>query len=289
MNKLSGISLAQPPSISIVAHRGKTARVKSENTIEAFRAAMLVLGGSPTKIGIPQIEFDLRMSRDGYVIIYHDRTIDDLAISDLDYHQIQSIAKSKGFEIPLFEDLLKLHCDFALEERHERIALDIEIKEEGYEESVLALARQYLSYDNFVVKSFNDASVRKIKDLDPQIKVGLLLGKVTGKFPLLSVLAQFFPEYRIFKTGADFVAPHFRLLRFVFLWRMKLINKEVFVWTVNEERRLRKLLKSKYIAAVITDRPELALEIVDRLDKSQPVTWPKTWRLQLRSREIKSY
>jgi glycerophosphoryl diester phosphodiesterase len=56
---------------------------------------------------------------------------------------------------------------------------------------------------------------------------------------------------------------------------MKLMNKEVFVWTVNEERRLVKLLKSKYIAAVITDRPELALEIVDRIDKSRSAMKPK--------------
>ena len=274
MNKLHRISLAQPQHISIVAHRGKTDRGTSENTMEAFRSAMLILGESNDR-GTPQIEFDLRMTRDGCVIIYHDRAIDDLEIGNLDYSQLQSIAKRKGFEIPLFEDILKLCRDDRGEGLRQRIALDIEIKEEGYEERVIALATEYLSYTNFVIKSFNDASVRKIKDLDPQIKVGLLLGKVTGNFPLLSILSQFFPEYRIFKTGADFVAPHFRLLRFGFLWRMKLMNKEVFVWTVNEERRLLKLLKSKYIAAVITDRPELALEIVDRLDKSRSAMRPK--------------
>ncbi|WP_310490001.1 glycerophosphodiester phosphodiesterase [Chamaesiphon sp. VAR_69_metabat_338] len=282
MNRLHRISLSQPRHISIVAHRGNTAQVKSENTIEAFSAAMSILGECNTHSGIPQIEFDLRLSRDGYVIIYHDRTIDGMEVSDLDYPQLQSMAQSKGFEIPLFEDLLKLCRDFVPAPLQRRIALDIEIKEEGYEERVIALATQYLSYDNFVIKSFNDASVRKIKDLDPQIKVGLLLGKVTGKFPLLSILTQFFPEYRIIKTGADFVAPHFRLLRFGFLWRMKLMNIEVFVWTVNEERRLVKLLKSKYIAAVITDRPELALAIVARLDRSKSLNQPKVRRLPAR-------
>ena len=121
---------------------------------------------------------------------------------------------------------------------------------------------QYLKYSDFVIKSFNDASVRRIKDLDPQIKVGLLLGKVTGKFPLLSILAQFFPEYRSFKTGADFVAPHFQMLRFGFLWRMKLVKKGVYVWTVNDERRLFKLMRSKYISAIVTDKPELAMKIL---------------------------
>jgi glycerophosphoryl diester phosphodiesterase len=282
MNRLHQVSLSQPRHISIVAHRGKTAQVKSENTIEAFSAAMSILGEGSTHGGIPQIEFDLRLSRDGYVVIYHDRTIDGTEVSDLDYQQLQSIARGKGFEIPLFEDLLKLCRDFVPAPLQRQIALDIEIKEEGYEERVIALATQYLSYDNFVIKSFHDRSVRKIKDIDPNIKVGLLLGKVTGKFPLLSILTQLFPEYRVLRTGADFVAPHFRMLRFGFLWRMKLLNTEVFVWTVNEERRLLKLLKSKYIAAIITDRPELALAIVERLDRSKSPTRLKFRRLPAR-------
>jgi glycerophosphoryl diester phosphodiesterase len=246
MNNLHRVSLAQPPNIRIVAHRGKTATIASENTVEAFKKAI--------EIGVPQIEFDVRMSQDGYLIIYHDLTIDNIKVGDLQYHQLQAIARTKGFEIPLFEDILKLCRD--------RIALDIELKEEGYEERVVALTAKYLNYADFVIKSFNDASVRKIKDLDPQIEVGLLLGKVTGKFPLVSILAQFFPEYRILKTGANFVAPHYRLLKLGFLWRMKLLDIAVYVWTVNDERRLFKLIRNKYIAAIITDKPELALKIL---------------------------
>jgi glycerophosphoryl diester phosphodiesterase len=242
--------------ISIVAHRGRTATVKFENTIEAFQKAI--------EIGIPQIEFDLRMSQDGYLIIYHDRLIDNVSVEDLPYCQLQLLARSKGFEIPLFEDLLKL-CNSSQHKLTARIGLDIEIKGEGYEDRVVAMTVGYFKYSDFAIKSFNDASVRKIKDLDPQIKVGLLLGKVTGRFPLMSIFAQFFPEYRIAKTGADFVGPHFRLLKFGFLWRMKLLKKEVYVWTVNEESRLTKLMKNKHIAGIITDRPELALEIRDTL------------------------
>lgn len=238
MNKLS--------NIAIVAHRGRTSLVKSENTIEAFQKAI--------EIGIPQIEFDLRMTQDGLAICYHDPTIDGIAIRDLQYHQLLAISRSKGFEIPLFEDILKLCRD--------RIALDIELKEEGYEELIVALTTQYFGYDNFVIKSFNDASVSKIKNLDPQIKVGILLGKIAKKHPLISLVSEFFPEYRIFKTKADFVSPNFRLLKLGFLWRMKLLKREIYVWTVNEERILFKLMTNKHISAIITDRPELALKIL---------------------------
>ncbi len=248
MSKVHRIALAQPLKTSIVAHRGKTALVESENTIEAFQKAI--------EIGIPKIEFDLRMSQDGHLISYHDRSIDGIEVGNLQYHELLSISRTKGFEIPLFEDILKLCRD--------RIDLDIEIKEEGYEDRIVSLTNQYFNYSNFVMKSFNDSSVRRIKNLDPQIKVGLLLGKVSSRHPIFSILSQFFPEYRIFKTGADFVAPNYRLLKFGFFWRMRLLRREVYVWTVNEEWRLIKLIMSGKTSAIITDRPELALKILQR-------------------------
>jgi glycerophosphoryl diester phosphodiesterase len=112
------------------------------------------------------------------------------------------------------------------------------------------------------MKSFNDSSVRRIKNLDPQIKVGILLGGIARKRSVLGILSQFFPEYRILKTGADFVAPNFRLLKFGFVWRMKLLDREIYVWTVNEESRLLKLIRNNQISAIITDKPELALQIL---------------------------
>jgi glycerophosphoryl diester phosphodiesterase len=248
MGREHHLSLSQPLRISIVAHRGKTALVESENTIEAFQKAI--------EIGIPKIEFDLRMSQDGYLISYHDRSIDGIDVDQLQYHELLAISRTKGFEIPLFEDILKLCCD--------RIELDIELKEEGYEDQIIALTNQYFSYSNFVMKSFNDSSVRKIKHLDPQIKVGLLLGQVTGKYPLFSILSQLFPEYRLLKTGADFVSPNHRLLKFGFSWRMKLLRREIYVWTVNEEWRLITLIRKRQVSAIITDRPELALRILKR-------------------------
>jgi glycerophosphoryl diester phosphodiesterase len=43
---------------------------------------------------------------------------------------------------------------------------------------------------------------------------------------------------------------------------MKLLRREVYIWTVNEEWRLIKLIGNRSIAAIITDRPELALKIL---------------------------
>jgi glycerophosphoryl diester phosphodiesterase len=232
--------------LTIIAHRGRTALIDSENTIEAFQSAI--------DLGIPYIEFDLRRSEDGQILCYHDESIDGIKISDLKYDRILAISQSKGFTIPLFEDILKLCCG--------KIGLDIEVKEEGYEEVVISIALKYLNYSEFVIKSFNDASVKKIKNLDQNIKVGLLLGGFSSKYLWTTYLSHIFPEYRIFKTGADFVAPNYRMLGLGLLWRMNKIGKEVYIWTVNDEKLLTRFITNRSVAAIITDRSELVMKIL---------------------------
>jgi glycerophosphoryl diester phosphodiesterase len=232
------------PKISIIAHRGRTSLVRSENTIEAFRAAI--------EIGVPHIEFDLRRTQDGQIVCFHDESIDGIKLKHIKYDRLLTIAETKGFAIPLFEEALELCCG--------KIGLDIEIKETGYEDTIVSIALKYLSYSEFVMKSFNDSSVRAIKSIDPNIKIGLLVGRLPPQN--IWHIFQVFPEYRILRTGADFVSPNYRLLRLGFLWRMNRLGKEVYVWTVNRESRLVKSIANRSISAIITDRPELAMKIL---------------------------
>lgn len=238
--------LSDRSRISIIAHRGRTDLIESENTIEAFQSAI--------DLGIPCIEFDLRRTQDGHIICYHDKTINGTRIRDLTYDRILVIAQAKGLTIPLFEEVLSL-CGG-------KIGVDIEIKEKGYEHEIISIALKYLDYPEFVMKSFNDSSVRKIKNIDPNIRVGLLLGKLPPKYLWFVSLSHIFPEYRIFKTGADFVSPNHKLLKLGFLWRMDRIGRDVYIWTVNEERLLAKFLANRSISAIITDRPKLAMQIL---------------------------
>jgi glycerophosphoryl diester phosphodiesterase len=232
--------------MQIIAHRGRTSLVESENTIEAFQAAI--------DIGISWIEFDLRCTQDGYIVCYHDDKIDGNKIKNLTYDRLLAIAKAKGFIVPLFIEIIEL-C-------RGKIGLDIEIKTEGYEDLIVAIVLKHLHYSQFVIKSFNDSSVRKIKNIDPKIKVGLLIGRLPPKNIWHISIFQIFPEYRIFRSGADFISPNYRLLRFGFLWRMNRIGKEVYIWTVNKETLLTKFTANRQISAIITDRPELAIQIL---------------------------
>ena len=228
----------------IIAHRGASGLVKFENTLASFAKAI--------ELGVPMVEFDVRKTQDNLLIAFHDELIDGIKISDLNYQQLLDISRQKGFEVPLVEDVLKL-CQG-------KIQIDIELKEIGYELEIVNLVKKYLDYQDYVIKSFLDAAIIEVKKIDNKIITGLLLGLSKPKNLIATRLSEIFPEFRLFKTKADFVSPNYQLIKFGFVWRMKLINKNIYVWTVNDEKLMTEIV-NKGAFALITDRPDLALKL----------------------------
>ena len=141
----------------------------------------------------------------------------------------------------------------------------MEIKEEGYEKEIVELLLKYFNKDQFVMTSFYDSCIRKIKDDYPDTKTGLILGISKAKNPILTRVSEFFPHKRCREAKADILVPHRRLLWFGFLDRAKRENKPVFVWTVNDQRRIWKMLHDERIDAIITDKPDLAISLRNKM------------------------
>jgi glycerophosphoryl diester phosphodiesterase len=234
--------LSQPQSNCplIVAHRGAS-KARHENTLEAFEAAI--------EMGADAVEFDVRRTRDNAFVIYHDPSIKgcDTLISHQSLDKAQKAARRAGFDLPTLEKTLST-CSG-------KIGLDIELKEAGYEEQVLSFIRQRVDPAAAVVTSFIDDSVRRTKSLWPEVKTGLILG-VDPPASIRTRLTEFFPERRLKASGADFVVPHFRLLKFGFMKRMSTAGYPVWVWTVADVPRSRSLAV-RGVAAIITVCPDL--------------------------------
>ena len=229
----------------IIGHRGAPSYAK-ENTINSFKKAMA--------LGADMIELDVRRTRDLVLIAFHDGLIQDRPIKNLTYEEVSQIARNQGFDIPTVEEVLKWS--------KERIKLDVELKEEGYEKEIVELISKYFKKDQFVITSFNDSSLKNIKNHYPDIKVGLLLGK--SKAPIWSRISEFFPMERCNRAKADFLASHWKLLRFGFLDRAERNHKPVFVWTVNNEGMIWTLLHDRRVHAIVTDRPDMAVSLRKR-------------------------
>jgi len=229
---------------AIIAHRGASKLAGTDNTIESFQLAI--------SLGADFVEMDVRQTKDKKLIVFHDDTIDSTPIRFLTFEEINTKAKEKGYQVPLLEDVLKL-CQG-------KIKLDIELKETGYEFKVLSLVKKYFSYDAFMIKSFLDTAVKKTELLDKKVNTGLLLGY--KKADIKRRINEFLPKRRLSLLDVDFVSPNYKLVTWDYMLRMRLLKKKVYVWTVNDEAIIKKLLKKK-VDGIITDVPDKALAIRD--------------------------
>ncbi len=231
----------------IIAHRGASGLTGFDNSFESFEKAV--------EISADMIEFDVRKTRDDVLIAFHDAEIEGEKILDLSYEELLDITEERGFRVPTVEDVVNLSKG--------RIGLDIELKEKGYEERVVDVARDQLGYDDYVMKSFFDKCVDSIKGYDAEVEAGLLLGLESPKSKIKTRLSELFPKRRLNRCKADFVSPNYRLLRFFYLKRMWRLGFEVFVWTVNDVELMERLI-SKGVDGLITDRPDLALKVREK-------------------------
>jgi glycerophosphoryl diester phosphodiesterase len=157
------------------AHRGFSGKYP-ENTMLAFEKAI--------EVGCEGIEFDVHFSKDGKLVIVHDETIDRTSnqngfVKDLTYEELcqadfsYKFQKEYGFQrIPTLEEYLELVKD-------KDIITNIELKTcifeyPGIEQVVYDLIRKYDLRDKMIISSFNHYSVMRMKEIDPDIKCGLL-------------------------------------------------------------------------------------------------------------------
>jgi glycerophosphoryl diester phosphodiesterase len=194
----------------VVAHRGASL-LAPENSLEAYEKAI--------EVGADMIEFDVRRTVDGVLVAVHD------PLPAVSYDELQP-------RPPRLEEVVALCAG--------RIALDVELKEAGYEEEALRIAAPA----ELVVTSFLPEVVAAAKRLRPDARVGLLLA-AEAEVPAV--------------VDADFLAPNVALLD-----RGAVEGDGLVVWTVNDEPRLARYLADPRVAAVITDDPVLALAVRSR-------------------------
>jgi glycerophosphoryl diester phosphodiesterase len=248
-----------------------------ENTIEAFEAAIFA-GEAETSIepsfpstknrpssrqqktrwiraGADAIELDLRRTADSIIVIHHDERLENCnhTIGETSYEAMSDHAEELGYKIPTLEETLKTCAG--------KIALNLELKEHGYEEKIIEMTRQYYDLANIAFSSFDDASVKRIKELEPQAIAGLLLG-IEPPARIATRIGEIFPVTRARDCRADFIAPNWRLLRFGYIRRMNRASLPLIVWTVNQTPTARRLIK-KNVAAIISDVPENVSPLVD--------------------------
>lgn len=230
----------------VVAHRGLTTRA-TENTVEAFRDAVAA--------GADGVEFDVRRTADGVLVVHHDATVGRLTIRRSAHRDVVGAGRDRGYEIPTLAEVLE---DFA-----GRADVDVEVKEDGHERQVYDVATATCPVERLVVTSFHGQSLERFRALDPHLALGLLVGPVRQVVRRLPRASHPASAARALRHGASVLAPHWRLARTGALGAAADAGLGAWVWTVNSSTLLRRFLADPRVDAVITDEPGLALALRD--------------------------
>lgn len=214
-----------------IAHRGihNLENGIIENTLPAFSMAL--------DKSVP-IEFDVRILKDGNLIVFHDdnlkRLMDiDKRLSDITYDELKKIVfPNTNFHVPLFNDVLNLI--------NGKVLLVIEIKTcdnfnyKEYCRKILSVLENYSG--DFIIKSFDFRIVNWFLK-NTSYTTGLLLADVKN------LITDFFKDYRVLKliTRPDFLSVDYRIIdrNFVQNFRKK---KPVLVWTIRNQKVLDKCI-----------------------------------------------
>jgi glycerophosphoryl diester phosphodiesterase len=144
----------------------------------------------------------------------------------------------------------------------------VDLKGTGFERDVVELARSSFGPDGFVVTTADPASVAAIGAEFPAVPVGLSVGfgpaSITRDLRRLQWPLSF-PLAAVQASGASWVAMSYRFARPEVLDRCVAAGLRIMIWTVNDDRRLARLLSDPRVAVVVTDRPEHAVALRARL------------------------
>lgn len=212
----------------IVAHRC----LSPENKLSGFKKA--------AKAGYAAVELDVRLSKDGVPVVIHDESIDRTTggsglVAELTHKQLAR------WRVPTLLSLLQL----ASQEEYKHVRrIFIEVKHVGPQqttqlvEKVVGVVRRLGLLQRCGIISFDADAIALSKRLEPRIKTGLICG---GHVECDGV-------------DADMLWLHHSVFLFLSQQRNNFKNKdkEVFVWTVNDNLTLSRLPKSK-IKGIVTD------------------------------------
>ncbi len=232
--------------ILIIGHKGASA-IAPENTLMAFKKAI--------ELKADMVEFDIHKTKDGEIVIIHD--LDTLSttgvqglIKEMTLEEIKKLDAGKGEKIPTLLELVKV--------AKEKVGLQIEIKSSGLLEKLIKLLKGENLVNTSIVSCFAFGELVKLKNLEPNIKLGLLLSEdlvrvrqIKRKI-LKAVDNEFYaihPHYnRVDKEIVDFAHDN---------------DLKVNVWTVNDKDVMERLIEIG-VDGIITDDISMANELLGR-------------------------
>jgi glycerophosphoryl diester phosphodiesterase len=247
----------RPHPVWIVGHRGAPRRAR-ENTLDSLDWA--------ESLGADAVEFDLRQTRDGEAILYHDEDIvlggQRVPVRSFTAREIEKLVLPSEFgeyRIPKLEEVFHRYG-------HQMRYL-VEVKTSATTQLALMARRVASLADAFgvgarcLVASFDAEFLRRMREAEPEIATGFIFDRAVS-LPSPGKPTPLFPP-------ADAICPRRDLVNAALVEQAAAAGLSVHPWPVDEEGEIRRVIGAG-VASVITNLPDVGLSVRDALAREAP-------------------
>ena len=278
---------AKPKPCKVIAHRGFSAAAP-ENTLAAVAAA--------AEAGADGCEFDVYATRDGHVVLLHDKTVDRTTdgrgkVTELTLAELKRLdagswkdPKFAGQRVPTLEEALLALGDAEgtgeprglsprIPRRRDKPGGSpsvpspalrpskcrpvIEIKMEGISAKVIEAVRAAGMLDRAAVIAFSQNVVKEVRRLEPRLECAWLSSKDPAGTP--DRQAQWIAA-RAAECGTDLVDLDYRVLSPGLVAELHRRGIRVWTWTVDEPAVMQALMRWG-VDGITTNDPALLLRV----------------------------
>lgn len=199
------------------------------------------------ELGLEWIECDLRLSKDGVPVLFHDDSIPvlvgpDRKLRDLTAAELAEIDIGGGETVPTLEQLLVGFRD--------TLCFDLELKELDAVDPVIDLVRKTDCIERSFITSFLPEALQHGRDVEPGLARGLLVDRLAGRIagPKSTIRAAALLQCAYF-------LPHYRSLTKAWVSAAHAEGMLVIPWTVNHIEDAQKLIDLG-VDGIVSDRPD---------------------------------
>lgn len=254
----------------VIAHQGG-GDLWPGDTMYAFEHAVA--------LGADVLEMDAHISRDGKIVLMHDEKVDRTTdgkglIEDLTLDQLLKLDAAYGFspddgqtfpfrgqgiQVPTLERLFRRFPDM-------RYIVEIKLTRNPIEKPLCELIRRHDMQDRVMVASFHDDVMAAFRDTCPEVATSASRREVAtfvllGKVFLSGLLSPGFSALQVpYEPSESYNIP---VMTQRFIREAHAKNIRVEPWTVNDPD-LMKLYINWGVDGIITDRPDLLLQVLGR-------------------------
>jgi glycerophosphoryl diester phosphodiesterase len=258
----AGMAKEKHKDIVDVAHRGASGYAP-EHTIPSYKMGEMMHGD--------YIEIDLQMTKDGKLIAMHDETLDRTTngtgqVKDYTLEQIKKLDAGSwfnekypqyanphyvGLQVPTLEEIFRKfgkNAQYYIETKSPEVY-------PGMEKELLRLVNDYhINKKTLLVQSFSAASLLKVKELDPSLKLIQLLSYNSN-----AVITD--TEIAAIKKYAIGIGPNYTYLNKDYVQKVTNKGLAIHPYTVNDKETMKKLIDWG-VTGMFTNFPDLLHEVI---------------------------